>query len=320
MKFSAEDGGSIKPSLETTRKILEFKRLVAFYKKNYRQVFKTEHRLGDVSLKNLFHIRLRRMSQLAGILMETARQNSPDTRSRYNLRNEVDQLQKNFDALFEYYNKNAGRKNYNRKNPGSKKNRPPVRTASYRRLDGINSASAFYAEIDVSLRNINEQLVIWNQAGFQSDPPIQRDALKTASDDPADSLRQPSTKIDYSAMDQKSLNSLLQKRRQEIFRSNRSMDGFDRNAERRYLMTLSREQKRLYNGFLKEIQQQGYSAGQAVRSAILKIHTRIQMEKQPLPAKEVIRILNALDRDQERQQENGKDIDFKRERSGLENH
>ena len=119
-------------------------------------------------------------------------------------------------------------------------------------------------------------------------------------------------------MDQKQLNTLLLQRRQEIFRSNRSMDGFDRDAERRYLMTLSREQKRLYNDFIRDFQQQGYTAGQAARSAILKVHTRIRMENKPLPAKDVIRILQALDRDQERRQENSKDIDFKRERAPID--
>ena len=119
-------------------------------------------------------------------------------------------------------------------------------------------------------------------------------------------------------MDQKQLNALLQQRRQAIFRSNRSMDGFDRDAERRYLMTLSRDQKRLYNDSVRDFQQQGYSAGQAARSAILKVHTKIQMENKPLPAREAIRILQTLDRDQKRRQDNNKDVDFKRENAPID--
>ena len=308
MKFSTDDGGSIKPSLETSRKLLEFKRLVAFFRMNYRKIIKSQQQKKDVSLDKLFKNRLRRMSQLAVTLMETARQQYPDTMSRHNLHNEVTQLQKYFDAWEEFRVKNPPRSQNRRKKNA------PVRS----RLDGLNSIHAFHAEIDVSLRNINEQLNLWEQAGFRSDPPIQRAARNGNPDDPAAPLLQPSRKIDYSAMDQKQLNTLLQQRRQEIFRSNRSMDGFDRDAERRYLMTLSREQKRLYNDSIRDYQQQGYSAGQAARSAILKVHTRIRMEKQPLPAKEVIRILQALDRDQDRRQENNKDIDFKRERAPID--
>lgn len=307
MKFTTADGGSIKTTLETSRKLLEFKRLAAFFRMNYRKLIKSQQQ-KDFSLDKLFKNRLRRMSQLAAILMETARQQYPDTMSRHNLHNEVTQLQKYFDAWEEFRVKNPPRSQNRRK-----KNAPPRR-----RLDGLNSVSAFHAEIDVSLRNINEQLNMWEQAGFRSDPPIQRAARNSNSDDPAAPLLQPSRKLDYSAMDQKQLNTLLQQRRQEIFRSNRSMDGFDRDAERRYLMTLSREQKRLYNDSIRDYQQQGYSAGQAARSAVLKVHTLIRMENKLLPAREVIRILQALDRDLDRRQENNKDIDFKRERAPID--
>lgn len=308
MKFTTDDGGSIKTSLETSRKLLEFKRLIAFFRMNYRKIIKSPQQKKDFSLDKLFKNRLRRMSQLAVALMEIARQQYPDTMSRHNLHNEVTQLQKYFDAWEEF----------RVKTPSRSQNRRKKSPTPSRRLDGLNSVSAFHAEIDVSLRNINEQLNMWDQAGFRSDPPIQRAARNSNSDDPAAPLLQPSRKMDYSAMNQKQLNTLLQQRRQEIFRSNRSMDGFDRDAERRYLMTLSREQKRLYNESIRDFQQQGYSAGQAARSAILKVHTRIRMENKPLPAKEVIRILQALDRDQDRRQENNKDIDFKRERASID--
>ena len=54
-----------------------------------------------------------------------------------------------------------------------------------------------------------------------------------------------------------------------------------------------------------------------VRNAVLKIQTRIQMEGKPLPAKEMIRLLQALDKDQERRREK-KDVEFKLESPRLE--
>ena len=95
------------------------------------------------------------------------------------------------------------------------------------------------------------------------------------------------------------------------------MDGFDRDAERQFVLSLSREDKRSYNEFLRSFQQQGHSSEQAVRNAVLKIQTRIQVEGKPLPAKEMIRILQALDKDQERRREK-KDVEFKLESSRLE--
>ena len=323
MEFTTEDGGSIKSSLETSRKILEFKRLVAFFRKNYRTVLRIRQVSGrylkdsgslkndskDISLDRLFRARLRHMSQLALVLMETAREKYPDTLSRYNLNDEVLRLEKNFE-LWDDFNMRAAR----RRNTS----RPGKSTSSRPRMDALNNPSAFLAEINVSLRNIHELLNLWEQAGFRSDPPVQRGSRITNSDDAAAPLLQQSKKTDYSAMDQKQLHTLLQQRRQEIFRSNRSMDGFDRDAERRFLMTLSREQKRQYNDSVRNFQQQGYSAGQAVRNSILKIDTMIRMENKPLPAREAIRILQALDRDQTRRQENNKDIDFKQERVSSE--
>ena len=90
------------------------------------------------------------------------------------------------------------------------------------------------------------------------------------------------------------------------------MDGFDRDAERQFILTLSREDKRSYNEILRHFQQQGYSSEQAVRNAVLKADTKLKLEGKPLPAKELIRILQALDKDQERRREK-QDVEFKLE-------
>ena len=170
----------------------------------------------------------------------------------------------------------------------------------------------------VSLRNINDQLSQWEQSGFKSDGFIVKDGNNRIEDsDPASAMQANDKKsTNYSAMNEKELAALLDKRRKDIIKSNRSMDGFDRDAERQFLLTLSRENKRSYNEFVRNFQQQGYSSEQATRNAILKIQTKIQMEGKPLPVKEMIRMLQALDKDEERRKTRD-NTEFKLESSRL---
>ena len=303
MEFTTEDGGSIKSSLETRRRLNEFRRLVDFFRKNYRNIPKAVQK-NDVSLLRIFDDRMMRMSALATVLMETAQKKYPGTQSLRNLQTETLQLGNSFDT---WRKKISGASKTARKNKNFKR----------KNLDGTNSAAALRAEIDLSLRNITDQLTVWEQAGFQSDEPLNGSAKNTRSNDPAAPLLRKSGDTDYDSMDRKELSEILRKRRQRIFRSNSSMDGFDRNTERLYLLTLTRDQKKLYNDYLREIQQQGYSSGQAVRNAILKIHTRIAMDNTPLPVKELIRILKALDREEARRIEQN-NIQFKLDRSRSE--
>ncbi len=307
MEFTTENGGSIKSSLETKRRLLEFRRLVDFFRQNYTKLYKNSKK--DVSLERLFQRRMRRMAALSADLMRIARKNNPDTQSKNNLQSETDELMKNYEAWQELKQKSAARSSKGgRRNPKNQK-----------RLDGLNTVSALQTEINVSLRNINDQLVQWEQSGFKSDGFIVKDRKSQPDDsDPAAVMMKPDEKNkNYSAMNEKALTSLLEKRRREIIRSNRSLDGFDRDAERQFLLTLSREDKRSYNEFQRNFQQQGYSSEQATRNAVLKIHTRIQMEGKPLPAKEMIRMLQALDKDEERRREKNK-VEFKLESSRHE--
>ena len=311
MEFTTENGGSIKSSLETRRQLMEFRRLVDFFRQNYTRLYKNSKK--DISLERVFQIRMRRMSALAVTLMQIARRNNPDTQSGNNLQTETDELMKHYQAWRELKQKNAVK---NKSGKGGRRNSKNVK-----RLDGLNSVSALQTEINVSLRNINDQLVQWEQAGFKSDGFIMKDRKNRSDDsDPASVMLKPDEKNrNYSAMNEKELTSLLEKRRREIIRSNRSMDGFDRDAERQFLLTLSREDKRSYNEFLRNFQQQGYTSEQATRNAILKINTRIQMEGKQLPAKEMIKMLQALDKDEERRREKNK-VEFKLEPSRQGDH
>ena len=311
MEFTTDDGGSIKSSLETKRQLLEFRRLVDFFRQNYSRIVKNPQK-RDYSLERIFQARMRRMSALAASLMEIARRNNPNTQSKINLQKETTELMKNYETWLELKQKNVSK--------SVSKNRKGRRNPKHtKRLDGLNTTAAVQAEINLSLRNINDQLSQWEHAGFKTDGFISKNQKNRTDDSDPSSvmLKNENKNKNYSAMSEKELNALLERRRKEIIRSNRSMDGFDRDAERQFVLTLSPEDKRSYNEFLRSFQQQGYSSEQAVRNAVLKIQTRIQMEGKPLPAKEMIRLLQALDRDQERRRER-KDVEFKLESPRLE--
>ena len=323
MEFTTEDGGSIKSSLETRRKLNEFRRLVNFFRMNYTKIYKNRQK-PDFSLGRLFQKRMMRMSALSNLLMETARQKYPDSLSSRNLQTEVLHLTRCMETWKELVDQEA-RSNKRRdqsvrseNHRTSKKHKSsPKQRSSSRRLDGMNTLSAVRSEISLSLRNINELLVQWEQSGFQSDPPLRHRKNADVSDDPASPLMRESSKKNYESMDQKTLTALLRKRQQAILQSNSSMDGFDRDAERKFLLSLSREQKRSYNDFLRNFQQQGYSSGQSIRSAVLKLHTRIKLEDKPLPVKELIAIMKALDQDEQRSLEKN-NLKFKLERGSFE--
>jgi len=307
MEFTTDDGGSIKSSLETRRQLMEFRRLVDFFKQNYSKIMKNPQK-RDYSLEQISQARMRRMSALSANLMEIARRNNPDTQSRINLQNETAELMKNYEVWLELKPKSVSKNRKGRRNPKHTK-----------RLDGLNTTTAVQTEINVSLRNINDQLVQGEQAGFKTDGFIDKNQKNRPDDsDPASVMNKADNKNkNYSAMSEKDLNALLTQRRKEIIRSNRSMDGFDRDAERQFVLTLSPEDKRSYHEFLRHFQQQGYSSEQAVRYAVLKVNTKLQLEGKPLPAKELIRMLQALDKDQERRREK-QGVEFKLESSRLE--
>ena len=303
MEFAMVDGGSIKTSLETRRRLCEFRRLIDFFRKNYRSVRKGPEK-KDFSLLRIFHERMMRMSALSGDLMQVTRKRYPDALSQYNLQSETAQLMKYFDAWCKLPYTASG----------SPKNKKSVH--HQKRLDGLNTAAALRTEIDVSIRNINDLLAQWENAGFQTDDPLSR-RLEKESSDPAAPLLRKTEEKDYAAMNSQQLSRLLQERRQAILRSNSSMDGFDRDAERMFLLSLSRGQKRLYNEYLRYFEQQGYSAEQSIRSAVLKIHTKIQTDSKPPADKEMIRLLQALDKEEMRRREKN-DLQFKMKRSRID--
>jgi len=317
MQFTTEDGGSIKASLETRRKLDEFRRLYDFFCKNYRAVRRNPQK-KDASLLRIFNQRLTRMSALSNLLMDISKRKYPGSAARLNLQTETHKLIQNFEAWCTVdFGKSAKNNSFSR---SSRSSRPKNQKHTHR-IDGLNSPAALRAEMDISLRNINELLIQWEHSGFQSDEPMSEKERPAGSgpgaDDPAAPLRQESGRTDYGSMSQTQLDELLQQRRAAIVKSNRSMDGFDRDAERMYLLTLSQEQRRLYNTSLREYQKQGYSSGHAVRSAVLKMQTVMQIEKKLLSVKEMVQMLEKLDREEKLHRDRN-DVKFKMESSTLD--
>lgn len=291
MDFTTEDGGSVKSSIETRRRLLEYERLYTFFRKYNRKVMK--HPQKEASLKKVFDSRCRRMRQLAVELTELARQQNPGSQSRYSLPQETSRMLDCFSRLAEQENEDR---------------RSPRRNKKKKRMDGQNSADGLYSEMSLCMRNINELLILWKQSGFLSDPAIRRKGRPES--DPAAPLKQESPGHDYAAMNARQLTALLNRRRQKIFRGNSSLDGFDRDSERMYMLSLSSSEKQLYRKYLQEFKDSGYQSGPAVRGAVLKLHTYLQNREKMLPEKELIRLHQALDREELRRREKT-DVQFK---------
>lgn len=187
--------------------------------------------------------------------------------------------------------------------------RNPRRYKKKKRMDGQNSSDELYSEMNLCMRNINELLILWKQSGFLTDPPVRKKGLPET--DPAAPLKRESPgQKDYTAMNAQQLTALLNRRRQKIFRGNSSLDGFDRDSERMYMLSLSSGEKQLYRKYLQEYKDSGYQSGPAVRSAILKLHTYLQAQEKMLPVKELIHLHEALDREELRRKEKT-DVQFK---------
>ncbi len=285
MDFTTDDGGSIKASLETRRKLKEFERLFNFFHDIAPSVQKNQ---TDVSLLKIFEARASRMQALSIELSLLLRKGEPGSYQKYNLQEETETLIRSYNDLADAADKNQ---NQNQKKRPFKTNR----------LDG-KSATALRTEMGVSYRRIREILIQLDQAGFESDPPLRSKASAGKdSDDPAAALKKGGKSENaYGDMSRAKLVDELEKRRADIFRGNTSMDGFDTQSERLYGLTLSRDQKKLYNSYLKEFQDLGYASGLATRSAILKIHTKLKSEKESTPTPEIVKMLERLDKEEKK--------------------
>ena len=167
-----------------------------------------------------------------------------------------------------------------------------------KRAGGSTTVNAISSEMHFALQNIRAFLIELNNAGFETDPPLSSSGKKESSE----SAEASSSDNRYENMSYAELTAELAKRRKEIYRSNTSMDGFDREALSAYLGTLSREQRRKYNKYLKEYLDSGYKNNQATRSAILQLHTQLISEKNTMTAKEMAAVLKRIDRQKKKEE------------------
>ena len=101
-------------------------------------------------------------------------------------------------------------------------------------------------------------------------------------------------------MDQASLEAELLKRRKTIYKGNTLMDGFDKDSLRKYLLTLTREEKKIFDQLRKDRIKAGSSPESATRTAILAIHSEGKIKAD---AKTLRSLLLKLDQEEERLRE-----------------
>lgn len=275
MRFTTENGGSIKESLETKRRLIAYDRILKFFIKYQASYRKAK---DDDSFMKLFDERMTALKKLGDALGIYMRARNPNARTRVNIQAETDSMLKSFYELHESQQKK--------------------KTYTVKRAGGSTTVNAISSEMHFALQNIRAFLIELNNAGFETDPPLSSSGKKESSE----SAEASSSDNRYENMSYAELTAELAKRRKEIYRSNTSMDGFDREALSAYLGTLSREQRRKYNKYLKEYLDSGYKNNQATRSAILQLHTQLISEKNTMTAKEMAAVLKRIDKQKKKEE------------------
>ena len=274
MRFTTENGGSIKESLETKRRLIAYDRILKFFMKHQASYRKAK---DDDSFMKLFDERMAVLKKLGDALGIYMRARNPNAGTRVNIQAETDSMLKNFYELHESQKKK--------------------KTYTVKRAGGSTTVNAISSEMHFALQNIRAFLIELNNAGFETDPPLSGGG-KEDREKPEASSRDDR----YENMSYAELTAELLKRRKEIYRSNTSMDGFDREALSAYLGTLSREQRRKYNKYLKEYLDSGYKNNQATRSAVLQLHTQLISEKNTMTAKEMAAVLKRIDKQKKKEE------------------
>lgn len=297
MEFTTEENGSIKPSLESKRRLLEMKRLVRFFSQFRRRA----ERHNDPSLQKEFSIRSRRMLSLAQELEIVFRRQHKNSRNNKSLSKEVSLLLSDHNLIMENarkrraYEAPAKRKKYS----SSRRRKQPH---SINRLKKDENPKALEQNIRISLRNIHDILAQWDSFNFSPDRPVGQQTAKSSSagdKDPSSILKQKGDAgEDLQSMSSTDLHKKLVDLRKEILKGNSSIDGMDSGTERKYLRTLSREQAKIFRNELKKFQDQGYESGVASRNAILRTQFEISLSKKVPEKKELLRIFENLRKDE----------------------
>ena len=298
MEFTSEEGGSINPSLERKRKLLEMSRLIRFFQKFRFRVLRNNQ---DASLRNVFESRCRKMLPLAQELDLLIRRRHPGAASaaEYNLDREVRSLLICYEKMMDNARRQHSASSASRKKGSSHRTRSGrKKTSSVHRLRDSETPQALEQNTRIAIRNIHRTLAQLENANFLSDSPVKSagGSLKNGSSpaDPAEVLRSRNAAPDYESRSAKELHTMLLALRKQILKGNTSMDGFDSVTERKYVQTLSREQTRIYREALKKLKDQGFEPEIAVRNAVLKTQLEISIARELPPKKELVRILERI--------------------------
>ena len=159
-----------------------------------------------------------------------------------------------------------------------------------RRGSGKNTTASSNREILHSQRKIDETLSLLERNGLG----------KSHFTGGAAFPGRKKTLFSYEDMDQSSLEKELLKRRQTIYKGNTLMDGFDKDSLRKYLLTLTPDEKKFFDQLRKDRIKAGSRPEGATRTAILAIHSEGKIRAD---AKTLRTLLLKLDKEEERLRE-----------------
>ena len=157
-----------------------------------------------------------------------------------------------------------------------------------RRGSGKNTLSTYNREIRYSIRKIEDALSALSRSGLET----------SFSSSPAAVRKMPGNR--YHNLSREALEKELLKHRLRIYRGNVSLDGVDRDTLRKYLLTLTKEERALYEKIRKERSAGGYSGEAAARAALLNIQSRVRISADK---KTLLSLLNRLEREEAKERE-----------------
>lgn len=159
MRFTTENGGSIKESLETKRRLIAYDRILKFFMKYQASYRKAK---DDDSFMKLFDERMTALKKLGDALGIYMRARNPNARTRVNIQAETDSMLKSFYELHESQQKK--------------------KTYTVKRAGGSTTVNAISSEMHFALQNIRAFLIELNNAGFETDPPLSSSGKKESSE------------------------------------------------------------------------------------------------------------------------------------------
>ena len=162
-------------------------------------------------------------------------------------------------------------------------------TYQVKQLGGSTTVNALNSEMNVAIQNIQRFLIELKNADMETDPPMRQTVADTKN------VTESAQMTVYESTKETELAAELMARRKKIYRANTSLDGIDREVLNEYLASLSRDQRQIYNKYQKDYTNAGYTSNQAVRSALLQLHTKLCTEPNTMTKKEMITALKKLD-------------------------